>query len=95
MNFSSLEGADRFKFDQLMAGYLNMAEATAFGNDILDNEDETMENWGYNLRERFLPYPGMLEWWAESQFLFSPEMRIWVNNEIEKTDMSGDFWKIK
>ena len=42
-DFSYLKGADKFKFDHLMLALLNMGESIAFSNDILNNEDATMD----------------------------------------------------
>lgn len=53
-------------------------------------DDETMENWGYTLRTRFLPYPGVRDWWGEARAIFVPEMRAWVDDQISATDTSSD-----
>lgn len=41
------------------------------------------------MRGRFLPYPGVREWWSAKAILI-PEMRAWVDRQISATDTSSD-----
>jgi hypothetical protein len=55
----------------------------------------TLENWVYALQTRFLPYPGVREWWSEAKPIFAPATRAWVEEQISATDTSSDHLGIK
>jgi hypothetical protein len=94
-DISVLSGAERLRFDHLMIGYLNSLEATIFSKRAYLLGDETLENWAYILRTRFLPYAGLREWWDEAKPFFAPETREWIDEQISQTDLSSDFLGIK
>jgi len=94
-DLNSISGGERLQFDHLMIGYLNSLEATIFSRSAFLVGDETLENWAYLLRTRFLPYPGMREWWNEAKLIFAPETRTWVDEQIAATDTDSDILGIK
>jgi hypothetical protein len=94
-NLSALSGAERLRFDHFMIGYLNSLEATIFSKGAFLLEDETLENWAYILRTRFLPYAGFRDWSDEAKPIFVPETRVWIDAQISRTDLSSDFLGIK
>ncbi len=77
-----------------MLGYFNSIESTIFYKNALLLEDDTLENWAYTLRTRFLPYSGVREWWSEARSIFTPEMQTWVDQQIAATDTNADFFNI-
>jgi len=93
--YEKLDGSATFRFDSLIAGYLNIIESSINSNQAMLLADDTMENWGYYVRTRFLAYGGTLTWWEEAQGYFSPEMREWMKIQIACTDMDSDIWGIK
>jgi len=94
-DFKSLSGGDKLRFDHLMLGYFNSLETTIFSRSAVLIGDETLENWAYSLRTRFLPYSGIRDWWSEAKLVFAPETRIWVDDQIAETDTSSDHFGIK
>lgn len=94
-DLNSLSGGDRLRFDHLMNGYVNDVESTIFSKSAFLLGDETLENWAYALRTRFLPYAGVRAWWDEAKPLFAAETRVWVDEQISATDTSSDFLGIK
>jgi hypothetical protein len=95
MDYKELVGPEKFKFDSLLAGYLNMVESSIIANEAMLLDDDSMEQWGHYIRTRLLAYPGTLAWWEEAQAYFSVEMRDWMVRQISKTDMNSDIWGIK
>jgi len=94
-NFKALSGGDQLRFDYLMLGYFNTVESTIFAKDAFLISDETLDNFGYSLRTRFLPYPGVRDWWSEAQAIFASETRAWVDQQISRTDTTSDLFGIK
>jgi hypothetical protein len=94
-DYNGLGGPEKFQFDSLIAGYLNVVESSIVSNDAMLLSDDTMECWGYYIRTRFLAYPGTLVWWEEAQAYFSVGMRDWMARQISQTDMNSDIWGIK
>jgi hypothetical protein len=94
-DFNSLPGRDKLRFDHLMMGYFNVLEATIFSKRAFLLGEETLENWSYSLRTRFLPYPGMRDWWSQARPIFAPETRVWVDEQISATDSASDYLGIK
>ena len=90
-----LSGGDKLRFDHLMLGYFNALEATIFSKNAFLLGEGTLENWAYALRTRFLPYPGMRDWWNEAKSMFAPETRVWVDELISATDTSSDHLGLK
>jgi hypothetical protein len=95
IDYKQLPGHDKFLFDSLISGYFNLIESSIFANEAKLLSDETMENWGYYVRTRFLAYDGTRAWWEEAQNYFPPDMRSWIDAQIKQTDMSSDIWGIK
>ena len=94
-DFNSLSGRDKLRFDHLMMGYFNALEATIFSKTAFLLGDDTLENWAYALRTRFLPYPGVRDWWNEAKSIFTPETRAWIEKQISETDTASDYLGIK
>lgn len=94
-DFAGISGGDRLRFDHLMMGYFNALEATIFSKHAYLVDDQTMNNWSYALRTRFLPYPGVRDWWKEAKPIFAPETRAWVDLQLEATDMDSDYVGLK
>jgi len=94
-NFQILDSSERFRFDSLMAGYLNLIESSMISNRSMLLSDEAMECWGYYLRTRFLSYDGALSWWEEAQTYFSSQFREWMETQIARADRNSDIWRIK
>ena len=95
LDISGLSGGDRLRFDHLMIGYINAIESTLFSKGAYLLGDDTMDNWSYIMRTRFLPYPGMRDWWSEACAIFTPETCAWVDAQIELTDTNSDFLRMK
>lgn len=94
-DFTTLCGSDKLRFDHLMMGYFNTLEATIFSKTALLLGDETLENWAYALRTRFLPYSGVRDWWTEAKPIFALETRTWVDKQILATNKDSDYLGIK
>ncbi len=94
-DFNSLSGGQKLRFDHLMLGYFNAVESTIFSKGAFLLGDETLDNWAYALRTRFLPYAGVRDWWAEAKPIFAAETREWVDEQISATDTSSDLLGIK
>jgi len=94
-DFKTLNGRDKLRFDHLMMGYFNALEATIFSKTAFLLGDDTLENWAYSLRTRFLPYPGVRDWWSEAKPIFAPETRAWIDKQISATDKESDYLGIK
>lgn len=94
-DFNGLCGRDKLRFDHLMMGYFNALEATIVSKTAFLLGDETVENWAYALRTRFLPYPGVRDWWNDAKPIFSLETRAWVDKQISATNTESDYLGIK
>ncbi len=46
-DYDGLSGTEKFQFDSLLAGYLNVVESSIVSNDATLLSDDTMECWGY------------------------------------------------
>jgi hypothetical protein len=64
---SDLEPREKYTFDSVMVGFFAVIESDFISNDAELLSDETMENWGFLLRTRYLGYPGMQDWWQGSK----------------------------
>jgi len=95
LTIDDLKAGDRLRFDHLMMGYINAIESTLFSKNAYLLGEETMENWGFVMRTRFLPYPGLRDWWSEARQIFTPETQAWVDAQINLTDTSSDLLGIK
>ena len=85
----------KFTFDNLMVGWLTLAESAFISQEVDLMDQDAMETWGFYLRTRYLAYPGMLKWWSETKGSFVPAAQLWVEEQIRRTDMNSDFWGIK
>ena len=94
-DYGGLPGQDKYVFDFLLTGYVNLLESALLANDADLLADVSLEDWGYHFRTRFLTYKGTLEWWTEAQYIFRRETRTWIDQQIERTDMASDIWNIK
>ena len=94
-DFKSLSGGDRLRFDHLMLGYFNAIEATMFSKNAYLMGQETLENWSYAMRTRFLPYSGVRDWWSEAKGMMAPDTVTWVDEQLQATDTESDYWGIK
>ena len=95
LNIQEVTAGERLRFDHFMMGYINAIESTLFSKSAFLLGEETMENWGFVMRTRFLPYPGLREWWSEAKHIFTPETQAWIDAQIELTDTSSDLLGIK
>ena len=60
-NFDELSGRERYVFDSHMSGFVTLVESSFISNKARFLSDETMENWGYFLRQKYVYYPGWQE----------------------------------
>jgi len=93
--YQNLTGAEKFTFDSLLAGFLNIVECSFIStrDDLFTTE--AVELCSDYLKLRFFPYQGFKDWWGESKGLYINGMRDWIDNEISHADPNSDFWKIK
>lgn len=83
-NFDALNREEKYRFDNLMGGLINLVETSVLSNDADLIQDETMEAWANFLGPRYFGYPGISEWWYEARTVYAPSTRAWVDREIEK-----------
>ena len=95
VGYEELGPPDKFTFDNLMVGWLTLAESAFISQEVDLMDQDAMETWGFYLRTRYLAYPGMLKWWSETKGSFVPAAQLWVEEQISRTDMNSDFWGIK
>lgn len=95
VEYRALSGAEKFTFDGLMGGLVILVESSVISNRANLLQDESMENWGFYLRPRFLAYQGFRDWWADSRGILVAEAQAWFDREIGKADSESDFWRIR
>ncbi|MCZ6894275.1 MAG: hypothetical protein O7H40_09540 [Gammaproteobacteria bacterium] len=95
VDFATLSGREKYIFDTQMACMVTLVESSFISNEAQFISDETMENWSFYLRPRYLAYPGWREWWGESKGVFIPEAQSWFDRQIDRADPSSDYWIIR
>ncbi|MFT4564489.1 MAG: hypothetical protein ACI9BW_004256 [Gammaproteobacteria bacterium] len=95
LDIDALSGGERLRFGHLFIGLFNGVESTIFSKGAYLLGDETLDNWGYLLRTRFFPYPGIRDWWAEANPMFAAETCEWIEKQISATDVAYDLLRIK
>ena len=92
--FSDLEAREKYSFDSLMAGFITLVESSFISNDAELMSDETMENWSFVLRTRYIGYLGFQEWWRGSKKIYIQPFQDWMDRQIERSDSNLDYWGI-
>ena len=92
VDFNVLTGREKNIFDGLMASLITLVESSFISNEARFVSDETMENWSFYLRTRYLSYPGLREWWQESKQIYIPEAQSWFDQQLQRSDANSDFW---
>ena len=95
VSFDELSGREKLVFDWVLSDWFTVVESALFSNSMDLVSDENTENLAFILRTRFLPYEGVLSWWAGAKGIFPSTMHEWVEQEIGKTDMQSDYYGIK
>jgi len=83
-NFRALSREEKYRFDNLLGGLVNLVETSVLSNDVDLIQDETMDAWANFLGPRYFEYPGMAEWWNEARMVYAPSTRAWMDREIKK-----------
>ncbi len=94
IDFGSLAGRDKYIFDSLMTSFVTLVESTFISNQARFISDDTMENWSFFLRSRYLSYPGWQAWWSENKGVYIPEAQSWFDQQIDRADPESDYWGI-
>lgn len=89
-DFGALSPEEKYRFDNLVGGIINLVEASVLSNDVDLIQDETMDAWSHFLGPRYFKYPGMVEWWHEAKLVYAPSTRAWIDCEIEKARKKGN-----
>ena len=84
-DFSALNEEEKYRFDNLMGGLINLVETSILSNDANLLQDETMEAWAGFLGPRYFVRPGMFEWWNEARTVYTPATQEWVDREFDKS----------
>jgi hypothetical protein len=93
--YSSLAADEKLRFEHLMAGLFqhtedswNSIEAGIIGADL-------KENWTWFLKEKFFPYRGVREWWADYKPAYAPDFQNWIDSIELDANHDGDPYNIK
>ena len=73
--FGGLPGPDKYAFDNQLMGLFTLLESSIISNDAELILDESLENWSFVLRTRYLPYAGFIEWWESAEGTYLPQTR--------------------
>ena len=93
-SFSRLSPSEKGRFDAYATNVFNLFEASMVHVNQRLLGPETMENWQWYMRNHFLFYPGVQEWWALKKPLYPPAVREWIDTEIGTAEADGDFYGI-
>jgi len=93
--YEDLTAGDKLVFDNLMFGLFSSVEALLLSSEMELLHSQHPEGAGFYLRSRFFPYSGTLSWWSESEELFGIEVQQWMEDQIQISDASSDFYGIK
>ena len=93
-NFDELAGREKYIFDTHMSSFVTLVESTFISNQTRFISDETMENWSFVLRTRYIAYPGFQEWWTGAKKIYIQSFQIWMDRQIERSDPKLDYWGI-
>lgn len=92
--FENLSPEEKLRFDSLLANLFNYAE-TSFraARDGFLGED-TVKNWSWYLRSKFLAYSGVREWWEKSAGQYPSDFRDWIDGLVSEAMLQGDCFGI-
>ena len=93
-NFDELAGREKYIFDSHMSSFVTLVESTFISNQARFISYETMENWSYFLRQKYVCYPGWQSWWAENRDVYVPDAQAWFDRQVEHADFNNDYWRI-
>lgn len=82
------------RFDLLMSNLVNYFEASYHASEADTLGDDTIENWVWWFESKIFCYPGVLEWWSDSQGIYPSAIRSWIDKRIEKADQSADPYEV-
>ncbi len=91
--FHELNRTERIRFDHFMMGYFNLVEMTIFYQRPKLLEADVISLWDEFWKGRFLRYPGVREWWRESQDAFSDPMKRWYQSQIDNDELDPGIWE--
>ena len=93
-DYLSLASDEKLRYEHLMTGLFQHAEdawnslnAGIIGPDVKDN-------WSWFLKEKFFPYRGARDWWAEYKPAFAPDFQAWIDSVESAADHSADPYNI-
>ena len=95
LNYDELRGREKMIFDNVMTCWFGVAESALLAQDLDIAGDQTADTLMFAFRTRFFPYTGIHSWWSEAKGLYPPEVQQWIKREVDKSDMSDDFYGIK
>ena len=93
-SFTALTPSERARFDNLVTNAFNLFETSIVHNRQGLLDQASMENWSWYMRNHLLGYPGVREWWPLKKQLYPPEVRDWIDSEMEAAQTAGDFYGI-
>lgn len=93
-SYVSLPGPERMRFDLLMSNLVNYFEASYHASEADTLGDDTIENWVWWFESKIFCYPGVVEWWSDSQGIYPSAIRSWIDKRIEKADQSADPYEV-
>ena len=93
-DFGSLSPTEKYKFDNLFAALATLVESSFMSHEAEFVSEETMENWGYYLRTRYLRYPGWKTWWDGAKGVYVLEVQRWFDRQVKLAEKESDYWGI-
>lgn len=93
-SYLSLPGPERMRFDLLMSNLVNYFEASYHASEADMLGDDTIENWVWWFESKIFCYPGVVEWWSDSQDIYPSAIRSWIDKRIENADQSADPYEV-
>lgn len=93
-DFDSLNPTEKYKFDNLFSALVTLVESSFMSHEAEFVSGETMENWGYYLRTRYLRYPGWRSWWGEAKGIYVLQVQRWFDQQVELAEAEPDYWGI-
>ena len=94
-DFDELSANEKYIFDNQLTGLFTLLESSIISNEANLILDESLENWSFVLRTRYLPYDGFHQWWECAEGIYMKQTADWLNKQVARTDRDSDFWGIK
>ena len=93
--YTSLPAEEKLRFEHLMAGLFQHAEDSWNSLEVGIVSTDLNDNWTWFLREKFFPYRGVREWWADYKPGYAPDFRDWIDSVESDANHDGDPYSIK